>query len=187
MLLEAGEDAERLPIPLEAAIVAHLFVQRPLAAVPERRVPEIVGEASSLQQVSGREPVLDLRIYIAIQSSFANVFKEAVADLGAFDRVCQPCAVEVAFADSHNLCLALQTAKAGGVDDPRPISRERVALVPGKVFLMLLAFREDRLVAAGHVRLVSIAGRPTASASRATLSSPRPPSLQCPTPRGVYG
>ena len=49
-LLELVDDAQRLQVVLEAAVVAHAVVQRVLAGVAERRVAEVVRQADGLGQ-----------------------------------------------------------------------------------------------------------------------------------------
>ena len=49
-LLELVDDAQRLQVVLEAAVLAHAFVERVLAGVAERRVAEVVREADRLGQ-----------------------------------------------------------------------------------------------------------------------------------------
>ena len=49
-LLELVDDAQRLQVVLEAAVLAHAVVQRVLAGVAERRVAEVVREADRLGQ-----------------------------------------------------------------------------------------------------------------------------------------
>ena len=48
--LEFIDDSQRLQVVLEAAVFAHAFVERVLAGVAERRVPEVVREADGLGQ-----------------------------------------------------------------------------------------------------------------------------------------
>ena len=48
--LELVDDAQRLQVVLEAAVVAHAFVERVLAGMAERRVAEIVRQADRLGQ-----------------------------------------------------------------------------------------------------------------------------------------
>ena len=51
-LLELVDDAQRLQVVLEAAVVAHALVERVLARVAERRVAEIVREADGFGERS---------------------------------------------------------------------------------------------------------------------------------------
>jgi hypothetical protein len=48
---EPGQDAQGLSVGLEAAAFPRQLVQRPLAVVPERRVPDVVREAGGVDQV----------------------------------------------------------------------------------------------------------------------------------------
>src|SRR5262249_46798711 len=50
-LFEFVDDAQRLQVVLEAAVVAHAVVERVLARVAERRVAEIVREADRLDEI----------------------------------------------------------------------------------------------------------------------------------------
>ena len=50
-LLDEFDDAEALAVVLEAAVVAHQAVQQLLAAVAERRMPEVVGERDGFGEV----------------------------------------------------------------------------------------------------------------------------------------
>ena len=49
--LEQVDDAQRLQVVLEAAVLAHAFVERVLARVAERRVPEVVRERDGLAEL----------------------------------------------------------------------------------------------------------------------------------------
>lgn len=108
--LDAGEQAQRLGVALEAAAVPGDLAERLLAVVPERRVAQVVREAGGLDQVG-----------IAAQGG-----GEVAPDLGALQRVGEPgagCGVPHAAArtGSHHLGLAREPAQRGGVQHAGPV------------------------------------------------------------------
>ncbi len=88
-------------------MVAHTVVERDFAAVAERRVAEIVGEAQGLDQRQGRQ-IGRRRMVGGIGR---QVLDQAASDLSDLKRVRQARAVEIAVAEIENLCLALQPAE----------------------------------------------------------------------------
>ena len=112
--LEPGEDAQRLGVPLEPADAGRDGVQRLLAVVTERRVAEVVGEAGGVD---------DVRVA-------AERGAELPPDLGDLEGVGEPGAREVVAARLDDLGLRRQPAQRCGVDQPRPVAREVVAVGP---------------------------------------------------------
>ncbi len=107
-LLELVHGAQRLQVVLEAAVVAHAVVQRVLAGVAERRVPEVVREADGLGQ----------RL---VQAQRAG---DGARDLRHFHRVREARAIEVALVVHEDLRLVDQAPERGGVDDAVAVALE---------------------------------------------------------------
>src|SRR3970040_1234550 len=86
---------------LKPAVVPHAFVQRVLTGMPERRVPEVVGQGDGLGQifVERKRP------------------GDGTADLGYLDRVRQARAEQVALVVDENLGFVFQPAKRRAVND----------------------------------------------------------------------
>ncbi|BFO21277.1 hypothetical protein SHKM778_76650 [Streptomyces sp. KM77-8] len=102
---DAGEEAERLGVALEAAAVLGELVQRLFAVVAEGRVAEVVGEAGGLHEVG-----------VAAEGS-----AELAAHLGAFEGVGEAGAgagvPDLALvAGGDDLGLAREAAEGGGVE-----------------------------------------------------------------------
>ena len=93
--LELVDHAQRLQVVLEAAVVAHAFVERVLAGVSEGRVPEVVGEADGLGQ----------RLVDAQRA------RHGAADLRDFQRMRDARAVEIALVVHEDLGLVDEATK----------------------------------------------------------------------------
>ena len=100
-LFELVDDAQRLQVVLEAAVLAHAVVQRILAGVAERRVAEVVRKADRFGQR-----------FVELQRP-----RDGAGDLRDFDRVREPRAVQVAFVIDEHLRLVDQAPERGGMDD----------------------------------------------------------------------
>ena len=149
--LEPGEDPQRLGVPLEAAEVLRPVVQRALAVVPERRVPEIVAEARGVDDVGG-EPQRG---------------RQLPPDLGHLEGVGEAVAGEVRGARrAQHLGLGRETPECGGMQDPGAIPREVIAQRPVALGMEALGIRlvvslrplrcdPDRARSAGHHSVVS--------------------------------
>ena len=107
-ILELVDDAERLQVVLEAAELAHAFVERVLPRVAERRVAEIMGEADRLDEV-------------LVQAQRA---RDRAGDLRDFERVREPRPVEIAFVVDEHLGLVDEAAERRGVNDAVAIALE---------------------------------------------------------------
>ena len=109
--LEIGDDAQRLRIVVEAAVILDAGVERALAGVAERRMAEIVRQRQSLGEV-------------LVEAERAG---QRPGDLDHFQRVGQPGAVMVAFVVDEDLRLVRQAPERGGMDDAVAIAAEIVA------------------------------------------------------------
>ena len=96
----------------EAAVFAHAFRQHFFARMPERGMPEIVGEGDSFRQV-----------FIQAQCSC-----DGTTDRCDFDGVGQSGAQMVARPVEENLCLVFQPAKSARMNDARAIALELGAI-----------------------------------------------------------
>ncbi len=118
------EDAERLRIPLEAARLGEHLVQRFLARVAERRVPDVVRQPAGLHEVG-----IDEKIGAQRLAADHEVIANAAPDLRHFERMGEARAVKIVFAGVKHLRLGLQAAEGRGVDDPVAIDLEGSAPV----------------------------------------------------------
>ncbi len=103
--------AQRLQIVLEAAMILHAVVERILAGVAERRVPEIVRQRYGLHQ-------------IFVQPEIAS---HRSSDLRDFNAVGQAGSEQIAFMIDENLGLVFETPKRRGVNDAVTIPLEFAA------------------------------------------------------------
>ena len=110
--LEPGQDPQRLGVALEPAAVGGQGVQRDLAVVPERRVPQVVGQRRGLGEVG-----------VA-----AERVRQVAGHLGHLEAVGQPVAHEVVGLRAEHLRLGGEPAQRRGVHHPRPVTLERRAL-----------------------------------------------------------
>ena len=110
-VLQRGDDAQRLRIVVEAAMVLQAGIQRPLAGMAERRMAEIMGQRQRLGEV-------------LVEPKLA---RQRAGDLRDFERMRQPGAVVVALVEHEDLGLVLQPAERGGMDHPVAIPAERAA------------------------------------------------------------
>ncbi len=116
----ARQDAQRLRVALEAAVLRHQPVQDPLARVAERRMADIVGKADRLDQVE-----IDGGLGMSRPQPDRNRF----GDAGDFQRMGQACAVKIVFARLEDLGLRLQPAKRGGEHHPVAVLVEDAAVI----------------------------------------------------------
>ena len=145
--LEPRHDAQRLRVALEAADVLGPVVERALAVVTERRVPEVVAQARRVDDV-GRQ---------------AQRRRELAADLGDLERVGQAVAREVGGARrAQHLRLGGEAPQRRGVQHAGAIAREVVAL---RAVLLAMEAR-------GVVVVVARAGAPRRSRPRRRRQPP---------------
>ncbi len=111
--LQPGEDAQGLRVALETSAAVGHVVQRLLAVVSERRMPDVVRQPGGVHQVG-----------IGAQRG-----GDAPPDLRHLQRVGQPGARHVALFRADDLRLARQPAQRRRVQYPRPVPRERAAIV----------------------------------------------------------
>ena len=109
--LQPRHHAQRLRIVVEAAPRRHLFVERILAGMAERRVAEIMDQRDRLGE-----------ILVAAQRA-----RQRAGDLRHLDRVGEPGAVVVALVGDEHLRLVLQPAEGGRMDDAVAVALERRA------------------------------------------------------------
>ena len=119
------EQAECLGVALEPAVPAHQVVERALARMAERRVPEIVRKADRLDQVRIDEEIISQRPVGAAFQPVGNRF----ANLRDFQRVRQPCPIEIILAAPEDLGLVLQAPESRSVQHPVPVDLERRPIV----------------------------------------------------------
>ena len=114
-LFELIDDAQRLQVVLEAAVLAHARVQRILAGVPKGRVPEIVRQADRLG-----ERFID-----------AQCARDGARDLRDLDRMRHARAVQIAFVIHEHLRLVDQAAEGVGMDDAIAVALELACGIRG--------------------------------------------------------
>ena len=114
-LFEQRDGLEALGVVVEAAIGAHLRIERLLAGVAERRVAEVVGERQGFGQVLV-EP---------------QAARQGAGDLRHLDGVGQAGAEAVAFVEHEDLGLVLEASEGAGMDDPVAVAAEGRAGVVG--------------------------------------------------------
>ena len=107
-VFQVVHDPKRLAVVLEPAVVGHQFVEHGFAAVPERRVAEIVPKGNRLDEVLV-EP---------------EGPAERPGNLGHLQGVRQPGAEVVMLVGHEHLGLEVQPAKGGAVDYPVPVALE---------------------------------------------------------------
>src|SRR5204863_5144211 len=107
---EPVDDAQRVLVVAEAALAAlpEHRVERLLAGVAERRVPEVVTEPDRLRQ-------------ILVQPQRA---RDAARDAGRLERVREPRPVMVAVRVDEDLRLVLEAPERLRVDDPVAVALE---------------------------------------------------------------
>ena len=99
---------------IEATGVDERCIQGIFAAVPERRMTKVMGQAQSFGQILVE----------------AQCPSDRSPDLRNFDAVREPNAVMVAVGRHEDLRLVAQASKGDGVDDPIPVSLENIARTP---------------------------------------------------------
>ena len=111
--LEALDDAQRVLVVTKAAAaaLAHHLVERLLAGVAERRVPEVVAEPDRLDE-------------ILVQAQRAG---DAARDAGRLERVREARAEVVAFRVDEDLRLVAEPAERLRMDDAVAVALERRA------------------------------------------------------------
>ena len=112
--LQPSQQSQRLGIPLEPADVGRDLVQRRLAVVAERRVPEVVRQAGGVDDVG-----------VA-----AERLAQLAADLRDLQRMGQPVADEVVRSGRDHLGLGGQPTQRCGVHDPGAVTFEGRPLRP---------------------------------------------------------
>jgi K+/H+ antiporter YhaU regulatory subunit KhtT len=106
-------------------------IQRILPGMAERRMAEVVRKAQSLSQV-----------FVEAESA-----RNCATNLGDFDAVRQPDAIVIAVRRDEDLRLMSEAAERYRMDDPVPVSLERIARPTraGAVFWMEAAARPLRV------------------------------------------
>ncbi len=82
------------------------------ARVPERWVPNVMGQTGSLDQIS-----VNLESFTQQRRSLIETIANATTDLGDFDRMSQARSVKIVFPTEENLRLALESSKGRCVDN----------------------------------------------------------------------
>ena len=132
--LQPGEDPQRLRVAFEPAAGRTELVEGPLAVVPERRVPDVMGEPGGVD---------DVRIA-------PQLLGHPTADLRHLQRVGEPRAGHAgdlgSLAGPDDLGLTRQPAQRSGVQDAGAVAGERAAAVRAR------ALRAARAASAGAGR-----------------------------------
>ena len=110
-MLQRGDDAQRLGVVVEAAVLGETGVQRALAGVSERRMADVMRQRQRLGEV-------------LVQAELAG---DGTSDLGDFQRMRQPGAIMVALMEHEDLRLVLEAAKGGRMDHAVAIPPEGAA------------------------------------------------------------
>ena len=105
-------------------------MKRALTCVSKRCVTEIVCETDSLNQVW-----IDKKLFMEKRRGLFQKGRDGPTDLSYFQRMGQPCPVEIEFATEKYLGLGLQSSKSRAVDDPVAISLKRGPVIVGLPWL----------------------------------------------------
>ncbi len=108
VFFELVDDGEALQVVLEAAVIAHAFVQRILPGMAEWRMAEIVRERNRFDE-------------ILVQPQVA---RDRTGDLRDFEAMREPRAKQVALVIDEHLRLVFEPAKCGGMHDAITIALE---------------------------------------------------------------
>ena len=108
-VLQFLDDAERVAVVLEAAVVAEAFVEGLLAGVAEGGVAEVVGEGDDLRELG-----------VQVEQRC-----EAARLVGDLQRVREPRAEVIALRRDEDLRLVLEPAERGRVHDALAIEYQR--------------------------------------------------------------
>ena len=108
VLFELIDDGEALQVVLEAAVIAHAFVQRILARVAEWRMTQIVRKRNRFDEILVHP----------------QVARDRTRDLRHFEAVREPRAKQVALVIDEDLRLVFEPAKRGGMHDAVAIALE---------------------------------------------------------------
>ena len=108
VLFEFIDDREALQVVLEAAVIAHAFVQRILSGMAERRMAEIVRQRNGFDQV-----FVD-----------AQIARHRARDLRDFETVRQTRAKQVALVIDEDLRLVFEPAERRRVNDAVAVALE---------------------------------------------------------------
>ena len=106
--LERGDDAQRMAVVVEAAMIGHAGVERILAGMAERGVAEVVAERDRLGEVV---------------VNFERT-RERPGDLSDLDRVGEPGAKVIALVMDEHLGFVREAAEGGRMDDPVAVALE---------------------------------------------------------------
>jgi hypothetical protein len=135
-LFEFVHHAQRLQVVFEAAVLAHAGIERVLAGVPERRMPEVVRQADGLGEC-----------FVDPQGP-----RHGTPDLRHLERMRDPRPVEIALVIHEHLGLVDQAAEGVGMDDPVAIPlefaaecRRRFRKSPAATLLVDRGIRRERL------------------------------------------
>ena len=108
LAFELGDDAKRVAVVVEAAMLGHAGVERVLAGMPKGRVPKVVAERDGLGEV-----VVEL-----------ERASEGARDLRHLDRVGEAGAEMIALVIDEHLGLVGEAAESGRMDDPVAVALE---------------------------------------------------------------
>ena len=107
-MLQFRDDAKRLRIVVEAAVVGHAGVERVLSRMAEGRVSEIVAEGDGLRE-------------IVVEPERPG---ESAGDLGHLDRMGESRSEMIALVIDEDLRLVGETPEGRRMDDPVPVALE---------------------------------------------------------------
>jgi len=110
-VLQRGHDAQGLRIMIKSAVIFQTGIQCPLASVTERGMAEIMRQRQRLGEILVEPELTGKR----------------AGNLRDFQRVRQARAIMIALVKYEYLCLVLQAAERGRMNDPVAITPERTA------------------------------------------------------------
>ena len=116
----AREDAQRLRVALEPAVLLHQRVEHPLARVAERRMADVVREAHRLDQIR-----IDRHRRLAAPQPDGDRLR----DVRHLQRMSQPRAVKIVLPRLKDLRLRLQAPESRGEHHPVPVLVEDAAVI----------------------------------------------------------
>ena len=108
-MFQRGDHPQRLRVVVEAAMGLEAFIERPLAGMAERGMPDVMGQRQRFGEV-------------LVEPKLAG---QRTGDLRDFQGMGQPGAVMIALMEHENLRFVLQAPERGGMNDPVAIPPER--------------------------------------------------------------
>lgn len=130
---QTGKDAQRLPVAFKAAILPHAVVQGGLAAMPKRRMPQIMRKAYGAHEMRARQQAADgvagrrsgnvslSKDLLPFLEAKTHMIGNGGSNLCDFHGMCQARPIKIAVAQAKDLRLSLKSPKGRAVHQPGKI------------------------------------------------------------------